>query len=97
VATYNPSVHAASVQDIANDAPPLVVSCNVSCKFFGDHLHLRGGLLGAPQLFPQLVAFNHFLRTAAGTVASVPFSMTVISVSSTPSATSEICAGDCRL
>ena len=29
-----------------------------SCKFFGDDLHLRGGLLGEPQLFPLLVEFN---------------------------------------
>jgi hypothetical protein len=28
VVTYNPSVHAVSTQDIANDAPPLVVSFN---------------------------------------------------------------------
>jgi hypothetical protein len=31
-----------------------------SCKFIGDDLHLRGGLLGEPQLFPLLVEFNHF-------------------------------------
>jgi len=31
-----------------------------SCKFFGDHWHLCGGLLGEPQLFPLLVEFNHF-------------------------------------
>jgi hypothetical protein len=31
-----------------------------SCKFFGDHVHLRGGLLGEPQLFPLLVEFHHF-------------------------------------
>ena len=29
VVTYNLSVHAASVQDIANDATPLVVSFNL--------------------------------------------------------------------
>jgi ureidoglycolate hydrolase len=33
---------------------------NASCKFFGDHWHLCGGLLGEPQLFPLLVEFNHF-------------------------------------
>jgi hypothetical protein len=31
-----------------------------SCKFIGDDLHLRGSLLGEPQLFPVLVEFNHF-------------------------------------
>jgi hypothetical protein len=31
-----------------------------SCKFFGDHLPLCGGLLGEPQLFPLLVEFHHF-------------------------------------
>ena len=31
-----------------------------SCKFVGDDVHLRGGLLGEPQLFPLLVEFNHF-------------------------------------
>ena len=30
-----------------------------SCKFFGDHVHLCGGLLGEPQLFPLLVEFHH--------------------------------------
>jgi hypothetical protein len=31
-----------------------------SCKFFGDYVHLRDGLLGEPQLFPLLVEFHHF-------------------------------------
>jgi hypothetical protein len=31
-----------------------------SCKFFGDHWHLRSGLLGEPQLFPLLVEFHDF-------------------------------------
>jgi hypothetical protein len=26
----------------------------------GDDLHLRGSLLGEPQMFPLLVEFNHF-------------------------------------
>ena len=30
-----------------------------SCKFVGDDLHLRGSLLGEPQLFPLVVEFNH--------------------------------------
>src|SRR5260370_36426347 len=29
-----------------------------SCKVFGDHWHLRGGLLGAPQLCPLWVECN---------------------------------------
>jgi Transposase IS200 like len=31
-----------------------------SCKFFGDYVHLRDGLLGEPQLFSLLVEFHHF-------------------------------------
>ena len=31
-----------------------------SCKFVGDDVHLRGGLLWEPQLLPLLVEFNHF-------------------------------------
>lgn len=43
-----------------------------SCKFFGDNLHLRGGLLGEPQLFPLLVEFHHFEDAQCFTARRTP-------------------------